>query len=148
MVNKEFPLLGNKSAASVLDRMHVVYGVKNDNQLGEALQVNRSTLGNWRARDSVPYTICVDLAESRGISLDWLLTGEGSMHRGEGGSAYKAPAHASEPREAELLGHFVELDESTQLEVLGAARLRRRVDSLERQLQELQATVATLIRSP
>lgn len=83
-----------------------------------------------------------------GISLSWLLTGEGPMRRGEEGVANKAPADAADSREAELLGHFGELDEGAQLEVLGAARLRRRVDTLERQLQELQATVATLIRSP
>lgn len=138
--------MGNKSAASVLDRMHLVYGVKNDNQLGEALEVNRSTLGNWRARDSVPYTICVDLATARGISLDWLLTGEGPMRRGEGDAA--AAPNAADPREAALLAHYSELDDTAQLEILGAARLRRRVDTLERQLQELQAVVATLIRSP
>ena len=81
-----------------------------------------------------------------GISLDWLLTGEGPMRRGEGGAAV-AP-HAADPREAALLDHYSELDDAAQLEILGAARLRRRVDTLERQLQELQAVVATLIRSP
>jgi hypothetical protein len=132
---------------SVLDRLHKVLGVKNDSQLCEGLQVSRSTVGSWIARESVPYAICVDVAQDRGISLDWLLTGEGPMHRGEEGSA-KATPPAADPREAELLGHFGELEESAQLEVLGAARLRRRVDTLERQLQELQATVATLISSP
>lgn len=139
--------MGNKSAASVLDRMHLVYGVKNDNQLGEALQANRSTLGNWRARDSVPYTICVDLAEARGISLDWLLTGEGPMHRGEGGGS-AVVSRSETPREAALLDNYRELDDSTQVEILSAAILRRRVDALERQLQELQTVVASLIRSP
>ncbi|MFG9976554.1 helix-turn-helix domain-containing protein, partial [Pseudomonas aeruginosa] len=39
-----------------MDRLLSVYGVKNDNQLSELLQIKRSTLGNWRSRDSVPYT--------------------------------------------------------------------------------------------
>lgn len=132
---------------SVLDRLHKVLGVKNDSQLCEGLQVSRSTVGSWIARESVPYAICVDVAQDRGISLDWLLTGEGPMHRGEGGAGEAAPL-LSGPREAELLDHYRELDAATQSEILGAAMLRRRVDTLERQLQELQATVATLIRSP
>lgn len=131
---------------SVLDRLHKVLGVKNDSQLCEALQTSRSTVGSWIARESVPYAICVDIAVGRGISLDWLLTGEGPMRRGEGGAA--AAPNAADPREAALLAHYNELDDAAQLEILGAARLRRRVDTLERQLQELQAVVATLIRSP
>lgn len=135
-----------ESVRSVLDRLHKVLGVKNDSQLCEALQASRSTVGSWIARESVPYAICVEIAQDRGISLDWLLTGEGPIHRGEGGAAV-AP-HAADPREAALLDHYSELDDAAQLEILGAARLRRRVDTLERQLQELQAVVATLIRSP
>jgi hypothetical protein len=150
-VNKEFPLLGNKSASSVLDRLHLVYGVKNDNQLGEALQANRSTLGNWRARDSVPYTICVSAAEDRGISLDWLLTGAGAMLRGETGEAGGFENVASSdlaPQEKALLSVYQGLAESDQHELLRAAQQLRQAAALRDELRELQAVVASLIRSP
>ena len=132
--------MGNKSAASVLDRLHQVFGVKNDNQLGDALQVNRSTLGNWRSRDSVPYTVCVDVALERGISLDWLLTGEGPMHRGEAGQAVQGAAE--NPREQALLALWRELDEGTQREIQRAAEEKKRLKALEQRLQELEAVVA------
>lgn len=132
---------------SVLDRLHKVLGVKNDSQLCEALQASRSTVGSWIARESVPYAICVEVAQPRGISLDWLLTGEGPMHRGEGGGS-AVVSRSETPREAALLDNYRELDDSTQVEILSAAILRRRVDVLERQLQELQTVVASLIRSP
>nr|WP_286946230.1 helix-turn-helix domain-containing protein [Pseudomonas sp. UBA6718] len=144
-VNGEFPVLGNKSAASVLDRLHQVFGVKNDNQLGEVLQVNRSTLGNWRSRDSVPYTLCVDVAADRGISLDWLLTGAGPMHRGGVGQAEQGAAENL--REQALLALWRELDEDAQREIQRSAQEKKRLSDIETQLKELAAAVAALNRS-
>ncbi|MDL5600507.1 helix-turn-helix transcriptional regulator [Bacillus subtilis] len=128
-----------------MDRLHEVFGVKNDNQLGDALQVNRSTLGNWRSRDSVPYTICVDLALERGVSLDWLLTGEGAMYRENIGNA---PAESADsPREQAMLALWRELDEDAQRDVQRHAEDKKRLKNLEMQLQELSAAVAALNRS-
>lgn len=143
-VNGEFPVLGNKSAASVLDRLHRVFDVKNDNQLGDALQVNRSTLGNWRSRDSVPYTLCVDVAAERGVSLDWLLTGDGPMRREDGARGQGKPESASEQALLEL---WRELDEHAQQEIQRAAQEKKRLSDIETQLKELAAAVAALNRS-
>ncbi|MNC54972.1 Bacteriophage CI repressor helix-turn-helix domain protein [compost metagenome] len=142
--------MGNKSAAAVLDRLQLVYGVKNDNQLGEALLVNRSTLGNWRSRDTVPYTICVDTSEKCSVSLDWLLTGEGPMRRDEGAPAVEAEAPAApgiSPREQAMLELFRSLDEDGQREIQGAAAEKKRLIALEQRLEELAATVAAMERS-
>lgn len=128
-----------------MDRLHEVFGVKNDNQLGDALQVNRSTLGNWRSRDSVPYTICVDVALERGVSLDWLLTGEGAMYRENIGNA---PAESADsPREQAMLALWRELDEDAQRDIQRHAEDKKRLKNMEMQLQELSAAVAALNRS-
>ncbi|MBO2927237.1 helix-turn-helix transcriptional regulator [Metapseudomonas otitidis] len=128
-----------------MDRLHEIFGVKNDNQLGDALQVNRSTLGNWRSRDSVPYTICVDVALERGVSLDWLLTGEGAMYRENIGNA---PAESADsPREQAMLALWRELDEEAQRDIQRHAEDKKRLKNLEMQLQELSAAVAALNRS-
>lgn len=136
--------MGNKSAAAVLDRLQQVYGVKNDNQLGEALQVNRSTLGNWRSRNTVPYTICVDVCEKCSVSLDWLLTGEGPMRRDEAAPAVAAeapPAPGISPREAAMLELFRSLDEDGQREIQGAAAEKKRLSALEQRIEELAAAL-------
>lgn len=122
-----------------MDRLHEVFGVKNDNQLGDALQVNRSTLGNWRSRDSVPYTICVDVALERGVSLDWLLTGEGSMYRENGGNTPAEPADS--PRERAMLALWRELDEEAQREIQRHAEEKKRLNTLEQRVAELEAVV-------
>jgi hypothetical protein len=132
--------LQNKSVRAVLNRLQRVYGVKNDNQLGERLKVNRSTLGSWVARDSVPYAICVEIAEEMGISLDWLLTGEGLMHRSHetGGIQGAAQSH----REEVLLALWRELDEDAQREIQRAAEEKKRLNTLEQRVSELEAVVA------
>lgn len=63
----------------VLDRLQTVFGVSTDTDLAEKLGVKRATLGAWRTRESTPYAECINIAESRNISLDWLLTGKGDM---------------------------------------------------------------------
>ncbi|WMR35702.1 helix-turn-helix transcriptional regulator [Metapseudomonas otitidis] len=123
-----------------MDRLHEVFGVKNDNQLGDVLQVNRSTLGNWRSRDSVPYTICVDVALERGVSLDWLLTGEGSMYRENGGNTPAEPADS--PRERAMLALWRELDEEAQRDIQRHAEEKKRLNTLEQRVSELEAVVA------
>ncbi|EMM6268955.1 TPA: helix-turn-helix domain-containing protein [Pseudomonas aeruginosa] len=133
-------MLGNKSANAVVDRLLSVYGVKNDNQLSELLQIKRSTLGNWRSRDSVPYTFCVSAAEEKGVSLDWLLTGEGPIWRGA--EAQKVEAVPTDPREQALLALWRELDEGEQREIQVAVEEKKRLKVLEQRLAELEAVVA------
>jgi hypothetical protein len=71
--------MNNFSADSVLDRLQQAMNVNSDSALAKALSVNRATLGNWRARDSVPYSICVEYSIVNGLSLNWLLAGDGDM---------------------------------------------------------------------
>lgn len=74
-----------KSASDVLQRLKIALGVESDTDLCNEINricnedVKRSALGNWRSRDTVPYTVCVSLAEKKGFSLNWLLIGEGEM---------------------------------------------------------------------
>jgi len=66
------------SADAVVDRLRDVLELDSDAQLGRALGLRESAPGNWRARGSVPYSHCVEVAAQRGVSLDWLLLGLGA----------------------------------------------------------------------
>lgn len=71
-----------KSANDVIDRLKTALQLDSDSELCRHLDLNRAALGNWRSRDSVPYTLCVNVAEENKIDLNWLLTGEGTMLKG------------------------------------------------------------------
>lgn len=128
--------MSKKSAAAVVDRLNLAYGAKSDNELSELLNIKRSTVGNWRSRDSIPYSICVTCSEAKGVTLDWLLTGQGPMRRGEG----QQSAQSSElsPRETALLTLFNELSERDQREIHTAAEEKKRLNELEQRLARLE----------
>ena len=138
-VNKELFKLGKSSAGAVLDRLQIVFEVANDSQLCEATGTPRPTLGNWRARQSVPYSLCVSVADSKGISLDWLLTGEGPMRRGEI-SPTSTPTNTAQ--EEAILSLYRSLSESDQREIQSAAEEKKRIRDIEQRLEDLTAALA------
>ncbi|WP_349618355.1 helix-turn-helix domain-containing protein [Azotobacter salinestris] len=139
-----------KSATAVLARLKVLTGCTTDTALASALGISPQTLSSWKSRDTIPYALCVEVADARGVSLDWLLVGEGPMTRGEG----EAPAAAREsaadydisPGERALLELFRSLDEDDCQELQHVASQKRRLTLIEQRLEELAAVVATLKR--
>lgn len=119
------------SAAAVLSRLQDVFGASTDTALSAAMGVNRNTLGNWRARASVPYAECVRLANERALSLDWLLMGEGEMHRNAGSVTVDGE------RESALLTLLRALPEDDQQELLLIAQSKKLLRSMEQRLDDL-----------
>ena len=130
------------SVASVLERLALVLGTKTGNQLAEALGVSPQTISSWKSRESVPYAQCVDVAREKGVSLDWLLTGEGPMLRGQSAPADSGSSGPANPREQAILELYRALDEDAQRDIQSAAEEKKRLKDLEQRLQELEAVVA------
>ncbi|WP_168772525.1 helix-turn-helix domain-containing protein [Pseudomonas sp. A-1] len=136
--------LSKINSSDVVDRLQIIYGVNSDSALSTAMEQKRSTVGNWRNRGTVPYAECVNAAAEKGISLDWLLTGEGPMRRDEAAPAVAADAPAApgiSPREAAMLELFRSLDEDGQREIQGAAAEKKRLSALEQRIEELAAAL-------
>lgn len=133
--------MNKTSAGDVLERLQAAYGVNNDSQLSEAAGVNRATVGNWRGRDSVPYSFCVEVSLNRGVSLDWLLTGRGTAVN-ETPPAYNAPQLT--PEEDAVLTLFRSLDEDARREIFSVAQEKERLRRLEQLVSELASTVAEI----
>jgi transcriptional regulator with XRE-family HTH domain len=129
-----------KAVKAVLERLSVVLGAKTSQSLAEQLGVSPQTVSSWKGRESVPYAQCVEVAERYAVSLDWLLTGEGPMRRGEEGQA--ALSLAESPREQAMLALWRELDEDAQREIQRAAEEKKRLITIEQRLAELEAVVA------
>lgn len=73
-----------------------------------------------------------------GVSIDWLLTGEGPMRRG--GAA--AGLATENPREEGMLNLFRELPEAEQREIQQVASEKKRLREVEQKLEEVSAQLA------
>ncbi|WP_313057929.1 helix-turn-helix domain-containing protein [Pseudomonas rhodesiae] len=129
-----------KSLDAVLERLMTVFAVDSDSELARKLDVNRQTLGSWRTRQSIPYALCVNVSEAEGVSLDWLLTGEGAMLRG--GSIAPAALPVTSPQEDAILALFRSLEETDRREIQSAAEEKKRIRDIEQRLKELTEALA------
>ncbi|MEW5714559.1 helix-turn-helix domain-containing protein [Pseudomonas sp. SB113] len=129
-----------KSLDAVLERLMTVFAVDSDSELARKLDVNRQTLGSWRSRQSIPYALCVNVSEAEGVSLDWLLTGEGTMLRG--GSVAPTASPVTSPQEDAILALFRSLEETDRREIQSAAEEKKRIRDIEQRLKDLTEALA------
>lgn len=73
----------NTETDKILERIRIVFCIQSDSDLAKTLNVAKTTISTWRQRDSTPYSLCVQIAKDKNISLDWLLTGDGEMLKGK-----------------------------------------------------------------
>lgn len=65
------------SKIDIINRLKLVINASSDTDLANVLGVGKSTISNWRNRQSIDYDLVFSFCEH--INLDWLLTGEGDM---------------------------------------------------------------------
>lgn len=63
-------------ANEFLLRLFSVYSVKTQTELGERLGVSQDLISNWKTGRALPtLEMILKIAEERGLSIEWLLTG-------------------------------------------------------------------------
>lgn len=65
------------SSKEIIERLKIGLELSSDNALADSLGVSKTTLSNWKSRNSLDFPLVFSLCEH--ISLDWLLTGKGKM---------------------------------------------------------------------
>lgn len=133
-----------KSLDAVLERLMAVFAVDSDSNLARKLGVNRQTLGSWRRRQSIPYALCVNLSEAEGVSLDWLLAGEGGMMKGN--IALTSDDVEIDHQENAILALLRSLEESDRREIRSAAEEKRRIRKIEQRLTDLTESLEGIKR--
>ena len=140
--------MDTKSAEAVISRLKLLLRADSDAELCRVTGVNKQTLSNWKSRNSVPYSLCVQIAEEKAVSLDWLLTGSGPMTRGAAPAtaqvAEPSATYVTNPKERALLELFKELSEEDQREICRDAEEKKRMSDIEAQLKEVQAKLDAL----
>ncbi|EBH6353185.1 MULTISPECIES: helix-turn-helix transcriptional regulator [Enterobacter] len=132
--------MNKKAVDAVLLRLMSLFNVDSDSELARVLNVNRQTLASWRKRDSVPYSICINIAEERGVSLDWLLTGKGEEEVSKVEPAIQNFSQA----DLKMLELLNQLDPEVRRDLMRGAEEKQRVIEMEKQIQELSAQLNNL----
>jgi hypothetical protein len=122
--------MNNNSAKSVINRIKDAMKFNSDSEMCQRLEINRATLGNWILRDSIPYSLCVIISESEGLSLDWLLTGKGTMFRNN-------LINTSSKTEVEITDLISGFNEQEQHEILIFLKEKKRISLLEITVKKL-----------
>ncbi len=78
------------NAQEIIHRLSEALGTKTDADMAIQLGVSKSTISNWKARNTVPYEQCMEVTKREFLSLNWLLTGEGPMYRDGSGEEAEA----------------------------------------------------------
>ncbi len=71
-----------KKIFQIVDRIKTALYLDTDGDVAEALNMSNTALSNHKRRGSIPYEPISTLCEAKGLSFDWLLTGEGPKERG------------------------------------------------------------------
>lgn len=122
------------SLIGILERLKAITNSQSDSELARTLGISAQTLSTWKVRNSIPYKMLLELALNRGLSLDWLLLGEGEQQR----AASPSPATPTQPWEAELLDAVRRLAPADVQTVHTYAQDKLRLQQLEFQLNELR----------
>ena len=100
-----------KHADQVIARIKSVVGAKSDRELARYFEMGDTTITSKRQRGSVPYDEAVQIALTKGISLDWLILGKGEP------PAQVAPGSLPVPQVAEAPMAYSHLPESEIVEI-------------------------------
>lgn len=68
----------------ILDRLKLVFGVKTDTDFAIKMGFRQGAVSSAKQKQAIPPAWIMEVATTKGISADWLLTGEGEMMRGAG----------------------------------------------------------------
>ena len=95
----------------IIDRLKKLKGFKSDTDVARALDMKRTALSSHKTRDSIPFPNLYAFCNTEGVSLDWLLTGEGPKCRDESINKVgkrQVSAGSSSPPNLDLMREVIE----------------------------------------
>ncbi|MHC8306912.1 helix-turn-helix domain-containing protein [Pseudomonas sp. PB3P13] len=135
----------SKKSQAVLARLKLATGATTDASLSLALKISPQTLSSWKGRGSTPYSLCVDFAHTHGISLDWLLLGEGPMLRPAAGDLAERSQETT-LQENTILALWRLLNDDDRHAIQCALEEKRRLRDLELKLAAMSSALSALQR--
>lgn len=136
----------------VLARLKQLFDISSDSALSRQLDTSPQTISSWRARQRVPYAICIEIAIQYDVSLDWLLMGKGAavppLAKDAIPEAFEAPKDQTHDGGSEtaqqchhMMNTFCRLPERDQRDVLNFIEEKSRIRDMEKRLFILERQV-------
>src|SRR5574337_860433 len=88
------------SYSEIIERMRWAGKLKNDSAVARVLGVTPQALSNYKKRGEMPTDLVLRFANIYGLSVDWLISGEGEMSKGGKGEFGKPYMMAAEDTQA------------------------------------------------
>lgn len=63
----------------IIERIKRAEGLRFDTEAAPLFGVDKTTIGKWKSRGTIPYEHLINYAREKSYSLDWLLLGRGPM---------------------------------------------------------------------
>lgn len=93
------------SYSDIIERMRWAGKLKNDSAVARVLGVTPQALSNYKKRGEMPTDLVLRFANIYGLSVDWLITGEGEMYKGGAkGSEYDRKSYMIAAEETPAYG--------------------------------------------
>lgn len=74
----------------IVVRIKELQGFKTDQEVASFLKMSKTAFSNHKTRGTVPYEKLLTASKRLGVSLDWLLSGEGPKYRKEDATGEQA----------------------------------------------------------
>lgn len=117
------------SSKEIIERLKIGLELSSDNALADTLGVSKTTLSNWKSRNSLDFPLVFSLCEQ--ISLDWLLTGKGNMLKGVVEQS-PSPQQSNEKEPTQLINQLLDTIKG-QTEEIGQLKEQVRQLTIEKE---------------
>ncbi len=136
--------MSSSKSIEILGRLKKITHVKTDSELSEVLGVSPQTLSSWKGRGRIPYSICMEVAQARGVSLDWLFGGQGPMLLQAPQPVVESVGRLTE-HEKKLVLLFRVLNRSDQRAVYKVIEEKQQLRRLNEKVKELSACLEVVM---
>ncbi|AGB29728.1 putative transcriptional regulator [Prevotella dentalis DSM 3688] len=122
------------SSKEMIERLKMGLELPSDNALAELLGISKTTLSNWKSRNSIDIPLVFSKCEQ--LSIDWLLTGTGTMFKSteEGPIIDVKPIHhprSTEKKEESQVVYLYDFEASAGLKSLFGNNRQNIIDTIK-----------------
>jgi hypothetical protein len=112
------------SYTDITNRMKMAGKLKNDSAVARVLEVTPQALSNYKKRGRMPMNLVLKFATIYGLSLDWLMTGQGEPYMpGAGGEGFPMAAEETMPYGREELAKITSFANLNADEIIYVGKL-------------------------